>query len=289
MFERIGNSWALVKASAAVLRSDKELLVFPIISAVALLIVFLAFLLPLSYIGFFGGTEGFGVVGIVVIFAFYFVQYSVMIFANSALVGAALIRIRGGDPTVRDGFEIAKSHIGSILGYAAIAATVGMILRGLSQGGESEGRGNPLALIGVLVSSIVGVAWSLATFLAVPVLVTENLGPVDAIKRSSSLLKKTWGEQIVGNMSIGLIFGLLAVAVAILGFAVIFAVADTMPRAVFAIVALLVLALLAIGLTSSTLGGIYSAAVYNYATGGSADEFFRDDLIKNAFRPRGRI
>lgn len=289
MFERIGNSWALVKASAAVLRSDKELVVYPIISTIALLFVSAAFFLPLESIGFFDGLEDPGVFEIAVVFAFYLVQYFVMIFANSALVGAALIRLRGGDPTVRDGFGIAKSHLGSILGYAAIAATVGMILKFMSQAGDSEGRGNPLALIGALASSIVGMAWSLATFLAVPVLVAEDVGPVEAIKRSSSLLKKTWGEQVVGGLSIGLIFGLFAVAVVIMAIEAIVFVADAMPLAVLAIGAILVLVLLGIGLISSTLGGIYSAAVYDYAVSGDAGEFFREDLIKNAFRPRGRI
>ncbi len=289
MFERIGNSWALVKASAGVLRSDKELVVFPIVSAIALLIVSAAFFLPLDSIGFFDGLEDPGVFEIAVVFAFYLVQYFVMIFANSALVGAALIRLRGGDPTLGDGFGIAKSHLGSILGYAAIAATVGMILKFMSQAGESEGRGNPLALIGALASSIVGMAWSLATFLAVPVLVAEDVGPVEAIKRSSNLLKKTWGEQIVGGLSIGLIFGLFAVAVVIMAIAAVVLVADAMPLAVLAIGVILVLVLLGIGLISSTLGGIYSAAVYNYAVGGDAGEFFREDLIKNAFRPKSRF
>jgi hypothetical protein len=289
MVERIGNSWALVKASAAVLRSDKELVVFPIVSAIALLIVSVAFFLPLDSIGFFDGLEDPGVFEIAVVFAFYLVQYFVMIFANSALVGAALIRLRGGDPTLGNGLGIAKSHLGSILGYAAMAATVGMILKFMSQAGESEGRGNPLALIGALASSIVGMAWSLATFLVVPVLVAEDVGPVEAIKRSSSLLKKTWGEQIVGGFSIGLIFGLFAIAAVILGIAALVFVADTMPLAAVAIGVILVLVLLGIGLISSTLGGIYSAAVYDYAVGGDAGEFFREDLIKNAFRPRGRI
>ena len=287
MFERIGNSWALVKASATVLRSDKELVIFPIISAIALLTVSAAFFLPLNSIGFFEGAQDPGFFEMAMVFAFYFVQYVVMIFANSALVGAALIRLRGGDPTLGDGFGIAKSHIGPILGYAAIAATVGMVLKFLSQAGESEG--NPLALIGGLFSSLVGVAWGLATFLAVPVLVTEDVGPIEAITRSSGLLKKTWGEQVVGGLSIGLVFGILAIAAVILGvFAVVF-VADTMPAVAIGIVVLLVLALLGIALISSTLSGIYSAAVYDYAVGGGTGEFFREDMIKNAFKAKGRI
>jgi len=288
MFERIGNSWALVKASAAVLRSDKELVIYPIISAITLLMVSAAFFLPLNSIGFFDGAQDPGAAEIAVVFAFYLVQYFVMIFANSALVGAALIRLRGGDPTLGDGFGIAKSHVGSILGYAAIAATVGMILKFLSQAGQSEGKGNPLALIGVLASSLVGMAWSLATFLVVPVLVTEDLGPMESIKRSSQLLRKTWGEQVVGGLSIGLVFGLLAIFAIILGALAFVFVADTMPAAAIAIVVLLVLIFLTLALISSTLSGIYSAAVYDYAVGGgAAGEFFREDLIKNAFRSRG--
>lgn len=289
MFERVRNSWALVKASAAVLRSDKELAIFPIISAIALLMVSVAFFLPLNSIGFFDGAEDPGVFEMVVVFAFYLVQYFVMIFANSALVGAALIRLRGGDPTLGDGFGIAKSHLGSILGYAAIAATVGLILNFLSRGGGSEGKVNPLALIGVLASSLVGMAWSLATFLAVPVLVTEDLGPVEAIKRSSQLLKKTWGEQIVGGLSIGLVFGLLAIVTLILGALAFVLVSGTSPAAGIAIVVLLVLMFLVLALISSTLSGIYSAAVYDYAVGGSFGAFFKEDLIKNAFRAKGRI
>jgi hypothetical protein len=117
----------------------------------------------------------------------------------SSLIGAALIRIKGGDPTVMDGFAIANSHFSAILGYAAISATIGLVLLWLSERGS----------LGRLAASLFGMAWNLATFLVVPILVSEDLGPADAIKKSTRLLKRTWGEQIVGNFSIGLIFGLL--------------------------------------------------------------------------------
>jgi hypothetical protein len=286
MFERISNSWELVKASAAVLRADKELVVFPIVSAITLVIVTATFAVPLYSIGFFDSGNGdFGTAQYLVIFAFYLVQYFVIIFANSALVGAALIRLRGGDPTLGDGFRIAKSHLGSILGYAAIAATVGMVLRALRDSSDREG---PWALVGVVASALLGAAWSLATFLVVPVLVTEDLGPIEAIKRSLHLLRKTWGEQIVGSFSIGLIFGLLALAVMVIGVLTFMAASATGTVALVVIVALVVLALLGLGLLSSTLGGIYSAAVYNYAVNGQVGEFFSQDLIKNAFRPKKR-
>ena len=103
MFARLSNSWELVKASWAVLRADKELIVFPIVSSIALLIVSASFGLPMAFTGFFENLqEGPGqILGVIVAFLFYVVQYTVIIFANSALVGAALIRLRGGDPTTQ--------------------------------------------------------------------------------------------------------------------------------------------------------------------------------------------
>src|SRR5204863_3398010 len=99
------------------------------------------------------------------------------------------------------------SHIGSILGYALISATVGMILRWIAEKG----------IIGQIVASIIGFAWNVSTYLVVPILVIENVNPVDAVKRSIELLKKTWGEQLVGNLSIGAAFGLLWLALIFVG------------------------------------------------------------------------
>jgi ABC-type multidrug transport system fused ATPase/permease subunit len=278
MFERIRNSWELIKASAAVLRADKELIVFPIVSTIGVLVVMASFAVPMLLAGFFdallaGKSQVFG---FVVGFAFYIVQYFVIIFANSALVGAAMIRLRGGDPTVGDGFRIAMQHVVSILGYALISATVGMILRWLSERGKTLGR---------IVSSILGLAWNLATYLVVPVLVVEGVGPLEAIKRSANLLKKTWGEQIVGNFSIGLVFGLVIVLVIIVSVPIFVLVASTGSAAIIVPAALVfVLVLVFLGLINSTLNGIYIAAVYRYAAEGEASGFFSEEMVREAFR-----
>ena len=280
MFAKIRNSWTLIKASADVLRADKELIVFPIVSTIGVLIVTASFALPRVLAGFFDALfEGRSqILGLVVGFVFYVVQYFVIIFANSALVGAAMIRLRGGDPTVGDGFRIAMAHLGTILGYALVSATVGMILRWLSERGQTLGR---------IASSIGGLAWNLASYLVVPVLVIEDVGPLEAIKRSANLLKKTWGEQIVGNFSIGLIFGLLTVLVILLGIPTFVFVASTNSAAIIALAAVLfVLILVFLGLISSTLNGIYVAAVYRYAAEGEASGFFSEEMVRGAFRPK---
>ncbi|MEW6651723.1 MAG: DUF6159 family protein, partial [Chloroflexota bacterium] len=133
MFTKLSNSWELVKASFRVLGADKELVVFPIISAIGAIIVSLTFALPMFLSGLVDRmvSDQIEITGIIVIFLFYLAQYTVIFFANTALVGAAMIRLRGGDPTVGQGFRIAFSRLGSIIGYALIAATVGMILRAI--------------------------------------------------------------------------------------------------------------------------------------------------------------
>jgi hypothetical protein len=274
MFESISRSWELVKASASVLKSDKELLIFPLISALALLVVTATFFFPLLGTGYFEGRKELGASGYILLFIFYLVQYFLIIYFNSALVGAALIRIRGEDPTVRDGLAIASAHLGSIFGYALISATVGLILRWFSERGS----------LGRLAASFLGLAWGLATFLAVPALVAEDLGPWQAISRSTSLLKKTWGEQIVGNFSIGAIFLLIFLFVLVLGAAAI-ALSGSGSLAM-ALIIILVLVMLGLGLISSALHGIFAAAVYSYTTTGQLGGFFSDDLIRGAFRER---
>jgi hypothetical protein len=276
---RIGRSWDLVKASWSVLRADKELLLFPVASTIVTLIVVALFAIPvLATDGPSRWVDGqWSIVDLVLLFLFYVITSAVVIFCNAALVGAANIRLQGGDPTVRDGFRIALSHIGSILGWAVITATVGMVLRALRERG---------GIVGVIAAAIGGVAWSLITFLVVPILVIEGVGPVDAIRRSGELLRKTWGEQIVGNASIGLVFGLLAVVVALAGFALAGIVsAGAWPLGV-GLGAITLAVVLALSLLGGTLSGIFTVALYRYATTGQPGGTFDVEAMNSAFRPK---
>lgn len=276
---KFARSWALARASMAVLRSDKELLAFPLLSALCAILVAATFLLPLFGFDMLGQLDrsrgvpaGFYILG----FAFYLVQYFVAFFFTTALVGAAMVRLDGGDPTIGTGLRIAAGKWTTILGYAAIAATVGMILRGIEQ---------RAGVVGKLVAGVVGVAWTLAIFLAVPVLVAQDVGPVEAVKRSASLLKRTWGEGLIGNGGIGLVGGLAAVVVMIVGLALTgFLAKAGLGAAAVAAIALSVLAVVGIGLVQSALGGIYSAALYRYAVNGDAPAGFDGVLLRDAFQ-----
>ncbi len=279
MFERLSNSWELVKSSARVLMADKELLVFPLISSIGVMIVSAVFIVPSIFANLFDAAlpKNLQVVRYVVLFLFYVVQYTVIFYMNTALVGAALIRLRGGDPTLKDGFQIASKHFGPIVGYALIAATVGVILKSITDRSKGLGR---------FVVNLIGLAWNLATFLVVPVLAVEDVGPVDAVKRSVELLKRTWGEQIAGNIGLGSVFGLIILGVVVVGGALIGVAFAVFESPVLAIVfgAGMVLMFVLIGLVNSTLSGIYTAAVYQYAVSGQSDGFFEPGLVENAFR-----
>ncbi|HPH94501.1 MAG TPA: DUF6159 family protein [Anaerolineaceae bacterium] len=280
MWNRLVNSWELVKASYKVLMADKELVIFPIISSIGLFIVSLAFLVPMALGDMFSqiAHDGFGIIPLIIAFAFYIVQYFVIFYCNTALVGAALIRLRGGDPTVGDGLRIASSRFVPLLGYALIAATVGMILKALSDKSNGLGR---------LVINLIGMAWNIATFLVVPILAVENVGPIEAIKRSVTLLKKTWGEQVAGNFGIGTIFGILTFIIILLalGGAAIGLYFESIPLLI-AFVAVAVVGLMVVGLIQSTLTGIYVAAVYRYAVDGEVGAGFDPAMIQGAFTPR---
>jgi hypothetical protein len=283
MAGKFARSWALMKASAGVLRADKSLLLFPLLSGLCSVVVAASFLVPvvLALIGHHGGDfEGrrFAPGYYAVLFAFYLVQYFVIVFFNTALVGVALARLRGEPAGLADGFALARSRLGSILGYALIAATVGLFLRALQE---------RLGLLGRFVVGLLGLAWTVATFLVVPVLASEGTGPVDAVKRSVELLRRTWGENLIGNAGLGVVFGLVSVFVMLLVGALFVgaaAVHSLIGMAVAGVVFLLSFVLL--GLVQSTLQGIYAAALYRYAEAGEVGGGFDQALLESAFRPK---
>jgi hypothetical protein len=277
MFDRFARSWALTKASASVLQSDKELLLFPVISSIATLLVTATFIIPLFAMGVFEGGGRMGPGSFILGYVFYVCQYFVIFFFNTALVGAAMIRLEGGDPTVADGLAIAKSKIGAILGYAAIAATVGIILKAIE---ERAG------FIGQIVVAMIGTAWTIATALVVPVLVAQDVGPVEAVKESVVLLKKTWGENIIGAGGIGLVFGLIIFSTMVVGAIVSIAATAISGWLALGLGILTIVAVLVLGVVQAALAGIYSAALYRYAVDGQAPVGFQTDALQLAFKPK---
>ena len=275
--ERFRRSWELFKASWAMIQDDRTLLRYPIVSGIA--VIALAVLIggPLALAGAFDDGE-IGPVQIVALFIMYFVVYSAITFCNAAMVSEVMARM-GGQQSTTTGRAFARERMGAILGYAAIAATVGVILNLLSRRDDVGSQ---------LVGALGGAAWGLATFLVVPVLVVERVSPLDALKRSATLLKRTWGEQIIGNAGIGLFTGLLIVATVLVGVGLTMAAAATGIVALVVIaVAIGVIAVAAVAAVASALDTIYRAAVYHYSTGEPIQDYAAADAIPAAFRVKG--
>ena len=281
---KFARSWALMKSSANILRQDKELMLFPLFAGLASLVVIASFAWPViamlgtHHADFEGQRRHVSPLFMLVSFAFYFVQYTVVIFFNTALASAALIRLAGGNPTLGDGMRVATSKLATIIGYALIAATVGMILRALQE---------RLGFVGRIVAGILGFGWTVATFLVVPVLAAQDVGPVDAVKHSTSLLKRTWGENLIGSAGIGLAGGVLMfclIAVSTLLF--VGAAATHSLGLMIAVGVVAVLALVALSLFQSAMHGVYSAALYRFAEEGDPGHGFDRALLESAFRQK---
>jgi hypothetical protein len=276
---KLSNSWELMKASWKILMLDKEMLLFPLFSGIASILVMFSFAAPLF---FFDDGALFNdmvssenqLVQFVVVFLFYFCNYFVVIFFNSAVVICATIRMNGGNPTVKDGIRLALKRLPLIIRWALVASGVGMILRIIE---ERAG------ILGRIIAGVLGFAWTVTSFLVIPVMVVDKRGPIDALKESAHLLRKTWGEQLITNFSFGLIFMLLmlpAIGISIL--------AVTSGEAFIIIFVSIISALyfLALVLIQSTLQGIFQAALFKFARSGNVAEGFNGYLLKNAIRPK---
>lgn len=273
MFDRIHNAWSLAKSSWRVLQHDRELAWLPVIATVVGLLVGAAFFGPvLAMLGGGGEDNAIPAAGYLLGFLGYVAVASVFYLGRAAVVHGANLRMEGGDPTVGSSVRGASAHWPAVVGFAAIATTVGLILDAL----EDQG-----GIAGAVASFIGGAAWRLVTYLVLPVVVIEGAGPIEGIKGSSRLVKGTWGEQVTGNVGFGLL-GLLLVAPVVavaflaagLGTAVgiaAFAAAGVWAITVFAMV--------------SALEGVFQTALYRQATGRSIPaEFSASDLAGAARR-----
>ena len=275
---RFSRSWQMVKHSASLLQQDRELLVFPLLSSIAAMLVIATFI-PLFDQGAAVSDEQ-NTINVIALGLLYLVEYFVMFFFNSALVGAVMIRMDGGDPTVRDGLRIAWSKVGQIFGYAMIAATVGVLLRVI---------GERFGLLGRMIIGLLGFAWTAASFLTVPILVSRDIGPIDAVKESASMLKHTWGENVISNAGIGLVFMLVYVlAFIVVGIMLSLAATTGNMPLIAGIIVVSIIAIIFIALLQASLQGIFSAVLYRFATGGQDTGEFSTADLNQAFAPKLR-
>jgi len=268
---------------------DKELIWFPIFGVIGSLIILGIFLAIGSATGTIdrvqemmeqqnnaqaaGQTQEANPGDIVLLVLLYISVYFVTIFFNSALIAAALQRLRGGDPNISSGLAVAMQHIPQILGWAIISASVGLLLQVL--------RSRQNNFLGRMVIDMIGGAWAFMTFFVVPVLVNEGKSPVGSIKRSASMVRETWGRQITASFGFQLVYliaGVIAVVPALLFFLIF---------PVLGIIVGVITISMAIGIVGA-LEGIFKAALYEYALGEKPIEF-NTEVLKGAYMTDLRV
>ncbi|MGQ0802264.1 MAG: DUF6159 family protein [Actinomycetota bacterium] len=280
---RIRNSWELFKTSWGELRSDKTLAAIPAISAAVSLIALAGFgglfyALGIDTGSEKEGTEAIDAIGYVIAAVAYVVFAFITVYFQAALVAGANERLEGGDATVGRSIGAASGKLHRILPWALVTATVSFIISQLERQG----------FIGQIVGNLLGMAWNVLTFLTIPIIMLEDVGPIAALKRSGTLFKQTWGENLVAQAGFGL-FGFLlflpAIGVAALGIAtgsgVVAGVAIGIAVAWIAIVMVVL----------SALSGIYRTALYRYAVDSKAPQAFAGTDLSGAFaaKRRGRL
>ncbi len=283
MFAPWRRGWAMAKASWAVLKDQPTLAVFPVISAVAAVLLSLLLLIPavLGFVtaaGLGASDKGLEAVGFVALFAWYFVCTFAVIFCNAALISCALEKFAGQPTSVRSGFAAAWRRLPQILGWSLLASTVGVLLQ-LLQSVLREKAG----ALGDVVTGLGQGVWGVATYFAVPVVVTEGLGPIAAVKRSSALLRKTWGESLTGAAGLNLILFLFLLPIFAIGGLLW---ASGASGAVVPLVTLCAVYAVVLTVIFTALGSIFRAGVYRYATTGDAPGHMDTDLLQSAFRSR---
>ncbi len=271
---RFQNSIALAKSSWAVLRDDKHLTILPLLSLLSTLVLAVAVLLPIGLIARDGSGNYNASKPLVWVLGFLgaVALTYIVVFFNAALVFAANSRFQGEPVSVSDAIHAAGARSHVLLPWAIVSATVSVVLRAVEQRG---------GIVGAIVGRLAGVAWSVVTFLVLPVLVFEGLGPIAAVKRSGALFKHTWGENLMTNAGIGIV-GFIGIVVGVIPLVLFLAVGG--PIAVVGI-ALFVLWCVGVFLVTSTLTGIFQVALYRFATGAPVPGF-EPGQLEGSFRTR---
>jgi hypothetical protein len=270
---KISRGWQLTKLSFGVIRKDKEILLFPVISGLMLIVIAASFFIPWFLVTDLSqGSASISITFYIFWAIYYFIAFAISTFFNVAMMGCAMMRLEGGDPTFSYGLKFAAGRIKYIVEWALVAATVGLILRAIEQRS---------GLIGKIIIGIIGIAWTIATYFVLPVLAFEKLTPFKAMKRSASVLKASWGEALFSNLGIGLIFFLLALVGVVVMFLGIYLIVTTSVLIGIILIVVAVLYWVFLAILSSAVQAVLMTALYRFATTGKTSMEFPSQILQN--------
>ena len=272
LFSRLSNGWIIAMNSFKVLKANKQLLIFPVLSGISLILIMATFVV--GALGFAGWDianinihRNNRFLGYAVMFVYYIVNYFVVVFFNMALIHCTTLYFKGEEVSVAKGIAFSRSRIGTIFAWAVLAGSIGAVLRIIQEN---------VGWIGKIITGLIGIVWSVATFFVVPVIAYEDLGPIDALKRSSSLMKEKWGEGLGAGFSFGFI--------QLVGFLIIGITAGLIAIFIHPIagIAIGLLGLLMLATVVSAARTVFISQIYNNVTGDPV-ETYEQAFIDNLF------
>jgi hypothetical protein len=279
--QRLARTQVIMSAAWQIIKEDKQLLLLPIASSLCLTALTATIVVPAA-VGTLTGVlvaedlrqpASLPYVGL---FLFYVIASAIGIYFNAALACCVLRKFEGKSASIMDGLRGATACLPQILGWAVMATTIGLLLKIIERRSGFVGR---------LVVKVVGLAWGVATFLVVPVLAAEKKGPLDAVRESVQLLRKTWGDNLLAGLGFSLLYFLWAIP-GLFAFLVGFGMIASHAMLALIIMVLAILYFPLLGLVLSTMSTIFDVVLYRFAKQGIVASGFNRDLLETSFITR---
>ena len=275
---RLRASFLLFKEAWRFLNADKELLLVPILSLLFSLVLFglwttVVTLLNGSVTDFLQNDTEMQTSKYIYLFGIYVIAAFSLALAQAITVHIVYVRAHGGNASLGDGISRAFANIGPLFIWSVITSTVGMILRTISERS---------ALIGKLVTSLLGAAWAILTFFVIPIMILDKKSAFTAIPTSAQIFKKTWGETLVANVTLGLVF-MIAHLVVLASFIGLLIYAGSTQNSILLVVSIVgvVVWLVVATLVHSALEGILKTLLYIYAAENVVPSNFNKELLES--------
>ena len=284
MSSTFSRSWEITKLSFNVIKQDKELLLFPLLAGIFSILFMVAMVFPTIITGFLGGAaqQPFGIFEYAIIFVTYLGLAFIATFFNVCVVYTTKVRFGGGNATFGESIKFALSKVHLIFAWSLVSATVGLILRLLDEMAERSGQAGRI-ILGIL-TTVLGLAWSIVVIFVVPGMVYHSLGPIKAIKRSVQTLRKTWGESLIRYAGLGLVEFLFIVPGVIIAAMLFIFGLGLGGYIIIGVLALAIIYILGVILVFNVAGSIFNTALYVYADTGKIPKGYDKEIINDAFK-----
>jgi hypothetical protein len=271
---RIRRGWALTKKSWGVLRGHPELIRFPLYGGVATILMAIVVVGP----GLYLIDDGKLAPGAPLVIVGLYLLALVGTYFSVGLAACADMIFHGREARYADGAAVARGRFGKVAGWALVSTVIGTITAVLQEQG---------GIAGAIFGRLLQLGWSLISFLAVPVIAIEGTGPIETLKRSASVFRQRWGEQITGNVAIGgivLLIGLVPGLILIAGGVLLWATSGVGGAV---LVGLGVIVFAVAMLVQSALSVIFGVALYRFALAGETVGGFTADEFESAVKRKG--